>query len=105
MRNAQVKSLSSAFLAAKSIAVLTFLPAKSAIVIRNKARYSFRIVSRSLSSAAITAKPIAVLNFVLPAGAFDVNVTPDKRRVLLQRESEVVEGLGRALGKLWEPSR
>lgn len=87
---------------------------------------------RSLTSpAAATSKPVCILDFRVPAGAFDVNVTPDKRKasaprpqcfstsigwcrpccsialiqVMLQGERQVLEALEQALRALWEPSR
>ncbi|CAE7768105.1 PMS2 [Symbiodinium sp. KB8] len=42
---------------------------------------------------------------VLPAGSYDVNVTPDKREVILADAADVTDCLKRALHALWEPSR
>ena len=50
-------------------------------------------------------KPAYILNFILPPGTFDVNVTPDKRQVLLTDEHRVLEALREATKSLWEPSR
>ena len=48
--------------------------------------------------------PCVVLDFRLPTDAYDVNVTPDKRKVLLHGESKVLAGLRGALEKIWSPS-
>jgi DNA mismatch repair protein PMS2 len=48
---------------------------------------------------------VAVLDFQLPADQFDVNVTPDKRKVFLQGEAAVLQRLELGLSELWEPSR
>lgn len=62
---------------------------------------------RNLSSAAVagTARPMAFLNIELPSNAYDVNVTPDKRKVFLHNEPQVLKFLQEGLERLWEPSR
>ncbi|PSC67581.1 DNA mismatch repair PMS1 isoform X3 [Micractinium conductrix] len=61
---------------------------------------------RSLSSpAAAACKPIAVVDFRLPTDAYDVNVTPDKRKVFLHAEKKILEAFKQGLEGLWEPSR
>jgi DNA mismatch repair ATPase MutL len=47
------------------------------------------------------AKPSFVLDFKLPAGMFDVNVTPDKREIVLVEESRILERLRAALEELY----
>ena len=49
--------------------------------------------------------PAAVLDFRLPADAYDVNVTPDKRRVMLHAEDELLTALHDALMAAYDPSR
>jgi DNA mismatch repair ATPase MutL len=39
-------------------------------------------------------KPMAFLCFELPPGTFDVNVTPDKRSVFIQKEVAIMNALG-----------
>ncbi|PRW39172.1 mismatch repair endonuclease PMS2 [Chlorella sorokiniana] len=61
---------------------------------------------RSLSSpAAAASKPMAVVDFRLPPDTFDVNVTPDKRKVFLHAEKKVLAAFTEGLQALWEPSR
>ena len=61
---------------------------------------------RTLSSAAITAsRPMAVIDFQVARDAYDVNVTPDKRKIFLHEEKLMLEQFQTALLKLWEPSR
>lgn len=48
-------------------------------------------------------KPMAVLNFVLAPTAYDVNVTPDKRKVFLHMESDFLVALKEALEKVYTP--
>ena len=47
-------------------------------------------------------KPAYILNLTLPPGSFDVNVTPDKRQVLLTNESHILEPLEEAVKKFLE---
>ncbi|KAI7836307.1 hypothetical protein COHA_009815 [Chlorella ohadii] len=61
---------------------------------------------RALSSpAAAASKPMAVVDFRLPPDTYDVNVTPDKRKVFLHAEKKVLAALTEGLQALWEPSR
>lgn len=61
---------------------------------------------RSLGSPATAAsRPAAVLDFRLPPAWVDVNVTPDKRKVLVRGEDALLAGLGEAVAAAWEPSR
>ena len=50
-------------------------------------------------------KPAYILNLTLPPGSFDVNVTPDKRQVLLTNEAHILEPLEEAIKKFWETSQ
>ncbi len=45
---------------------------------------------RSLYSALVATKPLAFLDFHLPPGAYDINVTPDKRKVFVQHETAIM---------------
>jgi DNA mismatch repair protein PMS2 len=63
---------------------------------------SFRALS---SPAAAASRPMAVLDFRLPRDAYDVNVTPDKRKVFLHAEHAAMTALQQGLSALWEPSR
>ncbi|MCO5610850.1 hypothetical protein L7F22_065092 [Adiantum nelumboides] len=49
--------------------------------------------------------PMAVLNFFLPAATYDVNVTPDKRKVFLHAESELVQAFRLSLENVYAPER
>lgn len=50
-------------------------------------------------------KPAAILNFALPHGTFDVNVSPDKREVLIIAEGALLDAFKAGLHAIWEPSR
>eukprot|EP00698_Gefionella_okellyi_P015149 TRINITY_DN425_c0_g1_i1.p1 TRINITY_DN425_c0_g1~~TRINITY_DN425_c0_g1_i1.p1 ORF type:complete len:850 (-),score=207.53 TRINITY_DN425_c0_g1_i1:49-2520(-) len=49
--------------------------------------------------------PMFVLDFTLPAGSFDVNVTPDKRKVFIHGEAAIVDALKDELCRLYEPQQ
>ncbi len=34
-------------------------------------------------------KPAFIINIIVPSGAFDVNITPDKREILLTNQFEL----------------
>ncbi|CAI5497776.1 unnamed protein product [Closterium sp. Naga37s-1] len=49
--------------------------------------------------------PAAFLNVSLSADAYDVNVTPDKRKVFLHSEAALLSGLRAALSEFYSPDR
>ncbi|BFI23248.1 radial spoke head protein 10B [Marchantia polymorpha subsp. ruderalis] len=49
--------------------------------------------------------PMLVLNFILPTTSYDVNVTPDKRKVFLHSEGELMLALREALEKVYSPNK
>ena len=49
--------------------------------------------------------PAAVLDLQLPPDSYDVNVTPDKRKLLLHDEDALLSALREQLVATWEPSR
>ena len=65
-----------------------------------KATKALNETYRAQFSVAITRAPFAVLDFRLPTNAYDVNVTPDKREVLLHSEKEIMAELRRVLLRL-----
>jgi DNA mismatch repair protein PMS2 len=50
-------------------------------------------------------KPMAVLNFILAPTAYDVNVTPDKRKVFLHTEAALLVALREALESVYTPEK
>uniref|UniRef100_A0A7I4EEC4 Uncharacterized protein n=1 Tax=Physcomitrium patens TaxID=3218 RepID=A0A7I4EEC4_PHYPA len=50
-------------------------------------------------------KPMAFLNFILTPTAYDVNVTPDKRKVFLHTESALLTALKEALECVYTPDK
>eukprot|EP00252_Welwitschia_mirabilis_P022071 TRINITY_DN5854_c0_g1_i1.p1 TRINITY_DN5854_c0_g1~~TRINITY_DN5854_c0_g1_i1.p1 ORF type:complete len:745 (+),score=175.22 TRINITY_DN5854_c0_g1_i1:646-2880(+) len=49
--------------------------------------------------------PIAILNFILPTSSYDVNVTPDKRKVYLHNEGPLLSALRESFEKLYSPNK
>ncbi|XVF32753.1 hypothetical protein REPUB_Repub17cG0110400 [Reevesia pubescens] len=48
--------------------------------------------------------PIAIINFIIPTGAYDVNVTPDKRKVFFSDESLILQSLREGLQQIYSSS-
>ena len=59
----------------------------------------------STTSGAANQCPFAVLDFRMPPDAYDVNVTPDKRKVLLHDEDGVLSAARAAIEAVYAPSR
>lgn len=49
--------------------------------------------------------PIAILNFCLPTDSYDVNVTPDKRKVFFSSEGSLMVSLREELEKVYSPDQ
>lgn len=45
--------------------------------------------------------PIAIMDYTIPPRAFDVNVTPDKRKIFLSDEGSILHSLREALEKIY----
>ncbi|KAK7392328.1 hypothetical protein VNO78_20762 [Psophocarpus tetragonolobus] len=48
--------------------------------------------------------PIAILNFTVPTRAYDVNVTPDKRKIFFSEESAILQALRDGLQQIYSAS-
>ncbi|XP_020878258.1 DNA mismatch repair protein PMS1 isoform X1 [Arabidopsis lyrata subsp. lyrata] len=48
--------------------------------------------------------PVAILDFVVPGGACDLNVTPDKRKVFFSDENSVIGSLREGLNEIYSSS-
>ena len=48
--------------------------------------------------------PIAIMNFTVPTRAYDVNVTPDKRKIFFSDEGSILHSLREGLEKIYSPS-
>lgn len=51
------------------------------------------------------ASPVLLLNLELPVGSHDVNLSPDKRDLLIRDESDVIAGVMSQLETLWAPKK
>ncbi|XP_047335121.1 DNA mismatch repair protein PMS1 [Impatiens glandulifera] len=47
--------------------------------------------------------PIAIMDFIIPTRTYDVNVTPDKRKVFFSDEGSILHSLREALDKIYSP--
>eukprot|EP01041_Mallomonas_annulata_P002270 gene2270-4419_t len=54
---------------------------------------------------AVNEKPAFIVHLTVPPGYYDINLTPDKREVVLVHQEMVLEGLQKALEQLFAPSR
>ncbi|CAL0316198.1 unnamed protein product [Lupinus luteus] len=48
--------------------------------------------------------PIAILSFTVPTRVYDVNVTPDKRKIFISDEISILQALREGLQKVYSPS-
>ncbi len=49
--------------------------------------------------------PAYVINFELPTDAYDINITPDKRTVMVHQENEIIEVVQHLLHRVIEPAQ
>nr|CAD1821916.1 unnamed protein product [Ananas comosus var. bracteatus] len=47
--------------------------------------------------------PVAVLNFIIPTTLYDVNVTPDKRKIFFSDEGSLIHSLQEIVEKIYSP--
>lgn len=47
--------------------------------------------------------PIAIMNFIMPTASYDVNVTPDKRKVFMTDEGSLILSLRAEIEKVYSP--
>ena len=57
------------------------------------------------SSIAGTKRPACVIQLTLPTCTYDINLSPDKREVLLTQESYILNLLCEAVSKVWSQSQ
>ncbi|CAK9200839.1 unnamed protein product [Sphagnum jensenii] len=64
-----------------------------------------RLLNELYRSFNSTQCPMAVLNIMLPTQSYDVNVTPDKRKVFLHMEADFIVSLRTALESVYAPDK
>lgn len=68
----------------------------------SKIQKAFNEVYRTFNA---TQSPFIVANFIIPTDACDINVSPDKRTILIHSENALVAALKTALEEAYSPSR
>ncbi|KAI0692134.1 hypothetical protein C8T65DRAFT_745273 [Cerioporus squamosus] len=68
----------------------------------SKVQKAFNEVYRSFNA---TQSPFIIADFILPTNSCDINVSPDKRTILLHSENNLVQALRTALEEKYAPSR
>lgn len=68
----------------------------------SKIQKAFNEVYRTFNA---TQSPFIVANFIIPTNACDINVSPDKRTILIHSENALVAALKTALEEAYSPSR
>ncbi len=49
--------------------------------------------------------PVFIFNITMPSDEYDINVTPDKRQVMIHKEKQIVEAVKEQVKNIFEPSR
>ncbi|KLT42955.1 DNA mismatch repair protein MutL [Cutaneotrichosporon oleaginosum] len=49
--------------------------------------------------------PLAILDFQIPTESVDINVSPDKRTIMVHSEANLIEALRKGLDELFQPTR
>jgi DNA mismatch repair protein PMS2 len=62
-----------------------------------------KLVNELYRSANSKQYPIAILNFTVPTKAYDVNVTPDKRKIFFSEETSFLQALREGLQQIYSP--
>lgn len=63
-----------------------------------------KLVNELYKSANSKQYPIAIMNFTVPTRAFDVNVTPDKRKIFFSEETALLQALREGLQEIYSSS-
>lgn len=63
-----------------------------------------KLVNELYKGANTRQYPIAILNFTIPTVAYDVNVTPDKRKIFFSDEGSILSALRESLQEIYSPS-
>ncbi|KAK7356411.1 hypothetical protein VNO80_15682 [Phaseolus coccineus] len=63
-----------------------------------------KLVNELYKSANSKQYPVAILNFLVPTRAYDVNVSPDKRKIFFSEESAMLQALREGLQQIYSAS-
>ncbi|XP_077218886.1 DNA mismatch repair protein isoform X2 [Tasmannia lanceolata] len=63
-----------------------------------------KLINELYKSANSRQYPVAIMNFAVPTKAYDVNVTPDKRKIFFSDEGSLIISLREAIEKIYSPS-
>jgi len=63
-----------------------------------------KLVNELYKSANSKQYPVAILNFIVPTRAYDVNVSPDKRKIFFSEESAMLQALREGFQQIYSAS-
>ncbi|KAI3961202.1 hypothetical protein MKX01_035788 [Papaver californicum] len=63
-----------------------------------------KLVNELYKTSSSKQYPIMVMNFIVPTKAYDVNVTPDKRKIFFSDEGSLMRSLRESIEKIYSPS-
>ncbi|KAI3975288.1 hypothetical protein MKX01_033528 [Papaver californicum] len=63
-----------------------------------------KLVNELYKTSSSKQYPIMVMNFTVPTKAYDVNVTPDKRKIFFSDEGSLMRSLRESIEKIYSPS-
>lgn len=63
-----------------------------------------KLVNELYKSANSKQYPIAILNFTVPTKVYDVNVTPDKRKIFFSEETAILQALREGFQQIYSPN-
>lgn len=63
-----------------------------------------KLVNELYRSANSKQYPIAIFNFTVPTKVYDVNVTPDKRKIFFSEETSLLQALREGLQQIYSPN-
>lgn len=64
-----------------------------------------KLVNELYKSSNSKQYPIVVLNIIMPTHSYDVNVTPDKRKIFFSDECSLISSLREAIEKIYSPGQ
>ncbi|KAI3864568.1 hypothetical protein MKX03_017025 [Papaver bracteatum] len=63
-----------------------------------------KLVNELYKTSSSKQYPIIVMNFIVPTRVYDVNVTPDKRKIFFSDEGSLMRSLRESIEKIYSPS-